>query len=245
VKYAHKSPFRQRLNSGMCKAEYFHMAKGMLKPNNISLKRRTDKLSSAHRSNLSTKIENIKINFTPSQGILQGSIENGDHSKNYASSDSSTVRLVNDSEYSNSVSNSIDGRVSTNRQKVNIQEKYGSRKIRKKIDIDQTLFSKEQSKPSQYNPYEYITYIEINTIPEKCPQDYQLKLLNQDLKTKVTIKPQMVVNNVCKENNPTSPSPTKKMNNGYKDCVNILGVNNENIPDDFSTTMVTLVKSSN
>jgi hypothetical protein len=54
-----------------------------------------------------------------------------------------------------------------------------------------------------------------------------------------------VVSNVCKENNPGSPSPKKKLNNGYKDYINILGVNNENIPDDFTTTMVTLVKSSN
>jgi hypothetical protein len=158
VTYAHKSPFRQRLNSGMCKADYFHMAKGMLKSQKISLKRKVDNLSNVHRSNMSTKIENIKINFTPSQSVLIESVANGDNIKNYASSDSSTVRLVNDSEWSNSVSNSIDGRVSTNRQKVNIQEKYGSRKIRKKIDIDRTLFSKEQSKPSQINLYEYITY---------------------------------------------------------------------------------------
>ena len=74
------------------------MAKGMLKSQNIKLKRRVDNLSNAHRSNMSTKIENIKINFTPSQSVLIGSIANGDNSKNYASSDSSIVRLVNDSE---------------------------------------------------------------------------------------------------------------------------------------------------
>jgi hypothetical protein len=54
-----------------------------------------------------------------------------------------------------------------------------------------------------------------------------------------------VVNNVCKENNPASPSPKKKLNYGYKDSINVLGVNNENIPDDSTATIVTHVKSSN
>lgn len=99
VKRLNKSPLRHRLKSGDQKTDFFHMAKGMLKSSNISLKRSRDKVSDAYQTNKSSKIENIKINFTPSQSTIRGVTNyEEDELNNYVSNHSSTIRLVTDSD---------------------------------------------------------------------------------------------------------------------------------------------------
>ena len=103
VKNLNKSPLRQRMNSGDQKTDFFHMAKGILKSSKISLKKSSDKTPNYH-SNKSSKIACVQINFTPSQSTMRGSTNyekyEEEQIKNYISSNSSTIRLVTDSEWS-------------------------------------------------------------------------------------------------------------------------------------------------
>ena len=136
-KKGNKSPFQRGEKSSSNSTEYFRLAKGMLKESANSSLRNSNQLP--------VKLQLGKTNSIDDQAAHQ---ENVMKSVSYMSSNSksSTIRLVTDSESTSSLSQSIDPRKSSYRRQYCMQQKYGSRKIRKKQDIDQKPFGKSQSK---------------------------------------------------------------------------------------------------
>ena len=114
--------------------DYFNMAKVMMKK--------------SVNWNISRKETKLTANFTPSQSNSMKSNPKKEEARKMSdiSNNSSTIRLLSDTESNNSLCLSIDNRESCYKRKVWMQETYGSRQIRKKVDIDQKLFTKSQSK---------------------------------------------------------------------------------------------------
>jgi hypothetical protein len=87
--------------------------------------------------------------FDPNKTTTSNSVSLKQESYNkasYMSSNCSTSRLITDSESEGSTQNEAENRKSSYRRQFNMQNKYGSRKIRKKTDVDQ-LLSSNTSKP--------------------------------------------------------------------------------------------------
>ncbi|CAI2366713.1 unnamed protein product [Moneuplotes crassus] len=125
-----KSPFRTKL--AIKNGQYLKMSKGVMKSsvNNI----------------MKNKETNAIANFTQSQSVSIISAAQKENSEKLldVSNNSSTIRLVSESESSASICNSNDYRSSEYKKEISIKQKYGSRKIRKKVDIDQQPFNRSQ-----------------------------------------------------------------------------------------------------
>lgn len=150
-KFGYKSPVLVARAKKLENTEYFKLAKVMLKQSPRA------KIQSSKVVSDSIKEVNIRDNFTvlksksfkassghPTECESASVYEPKLLKDWYASGTShcSTLRLVSDTESSSSISQSIDCRKSSFRRQYHMQQKYGSRKIRKKQDIDQQEFIK-------------------------------------------------------------------------------------------------------
>lgn len=224
-----KSP--QRGKKKTKNGEYFKMASGIMKK--------------SVTKPLARKCSNLNANFTPSQSvsIMSGSQKDEARKLSDVSNISSTIRLVSDTETSGSASNSIDNRPSTYKREISLHQKYGSRKIRKKVDIDQNLFSKSLSKQDfrkvlTYKNFEFNGFIEIQGLKEKTKVDLPLEKKKTGIEADHDSNVQLVTEpSELKENNFEGVF-TPKEDDTFSNRVTTLDICNENVGDSNQVFMI-------